>query len=144
MKKSLIVLFVFISTGLFAQTKEIDPNCYQKYAIVFEERGAEQVADGVYDDVIITFRYGSSADCFYGKVTVAEGKIVTKDIHIKFQDGTYEHVKKTYKHDFPVTIVNGISKTLVTVEDELINVMFVKKIKPKKKAYERAPEPSFD
>ncbi|HET6244143.1 MAG: hypothetical protein H0V01_07200 [Bacteroidetes bacterium] len=143
MKKLLLAALLFTSFSSFAQ-KDIEVNCYQKYAKVFEERGAENIPDGWYEDVIISIRYGSNADCYLGKVNVVEGRVVVKEMQIKFQDGSYEFVKRNYKHDFPVSIVAGISKTLVTLEDELINIMFVKHVKPKKKAYERAPEPTFD
>ncbi|MDQ3192044.1 MAG: hypothetical protein M3Q58_10660 [Bacteroidota bacterium] len=143
MKRLLLAVLILASFSLYAQ-QEIEINCYQKYAKVFEERGAELVVDGWHDDVIISIRYGSNADCYLGKVNVVDGRVVVKEMQIKFQDGTYEYVKRNYKYEFPVSVVAGISKTLITLEDELINIMFVKHIKPKKKAYERAPEPAFD
>ena len=73
-----------------------------------------------------------------------DGKIDVNEIYLSFEDDSYERLVKKYKYDTPVTIINGISKTLVTLDDELINVMFVKKIKPKKKAYKRAADPDFD
>lgn len=143
----LINLIVFSFFTVSAQSngdEEIEPTCYQKYAKVFEKRGAYEVKDGVYDDVIITFRKGSSADCFYGKVTVVKEQIDKEKIFLKFEDNSYEKVRKKYKYEQPVTIDNGISRTMVTHDDELINVLFVDKIKPKKKAYIRAPDPDFD
>jgi hypothetical protein len=37
-----------------------------------------------------------------------------------------------------------MSKTVVTYEDELINVLFIKKIKPKKAGFIKAAEPTDD
>ena len=56
------------SLGLSAQTdKPIELNCYNKWSIKFEERGADPVADGIYDDVIISNRQGFfSQKCFNG------------------------------------------------------------------------------
>lgn len=146
MKKTLLIALFIAPFIVFAQSSKDDVpvTCYQKYAKVFEERGANNAGDGVYDNVIISIRSGTNADCFNGKVTVKEGKVNPNDIYLKFEDGTYEPLKRAYKFDKPVSVVNGITETLVTKGDELINVMFVKLILPKKKSYERAPEPNFD
>lgn len=141
MKTLLIALFsLFSITNLIAQESN---NCYQDYAKIFETRGAEEVADGTYDNVVITIRKGTFADCFIGKVTVEGGKIDGNNIQVQLVDKTFEQLDKKSKYDKFLNITNGISKTMVTVEDELINVMFVKSIKPKKKAYNRAPMPSM-
>lgn len=137
---------LFISSYSFSQSEqsqeEPEANCYQKYAFAFEQRGANEVEDGVHKNIIITFRKGSKAECYTGKAEVKAGKVIS--MFMRFQDGSFEQVEKKYKHDIEVTIVNGISKTLITKDDELINVIFVEKIKPKKKSYEKAPEPNFD
>lgn len=146
MKKILFTLALFIVTiTVFAQTSkkvEEDSNCYIKWAQKFEARGAEDVADGTYSDVIITFRTGSDAECFNGKCDVKDGRIIA--MYTKLEDGTYALVKKKLRYDFPVTITNGMSKTIPTLDDELINVLFVKKIKPKKASFEKAAEPTDD
>lgn len=146
MKKIIFTLALFIVTiTVFAQTSkkvEEDSNCYIKWAQKFEARGAEDVADGTYSDVIITFRTGSDAECFNGKCDVKDGRIIA--MYTKLEDGTYALVKKKLRYDFPVTITNGMSKTVPTLDDELINVLFVKKIKPKKASFEKAAEPTDD
>ena len=141
MYKILFLLSVLITTSISAQDNK---TCYQKYAQVFEVRGANSVEDGVYDDVIVTIRKGSFADCFLGKAEVRGGNVNTKSIQLSFVDDTFEEFNRSYKYDEPIGIVNGISKTMVTKDEELVNVMFVGSIKPKKKALKRAPEPSFD
>ncbi len=134
-------LLILSTASLFGQGS---PTCFQKYAKVFEVRGANQVKDGVYKDVIISIRKGSFADCFLGKVKVLNGVIVRKSIELSFVDDSFEPLTRSYKSDDPINIVGGISRTLLTNDEELINVMFVSAIKPKKKAFKRAPEPSFD
>ena len=67
-----VVALITIPT-INAQGDEKSATCHQKYAQVFEKRGAKPVEDGTYDNVIITFRKGSLADCFYGKVKVIQG-----------------------------------------------------------------------
>jgi hypothetical protein len=141
-----LTLLLSISAAVVAQsTKKFDEetNCYIKWAQKFENRGAEEVADGIYTDVIITFRTGGEAECFNGKCEVKEGKV--KGMYIKMEDGSYEQVKKRPKYEnVPLLITNGMSKPLLTAEDELINVLFIKKIKPKKAGFEKAAEPSDD
>jgi len=147
MKNFVLSLFTILIFGsINAQTTdEPQITCYQKYAEVFEKRGAYDVEDGTYDDVIITFRKGSMADCFYGKVIVQKGAIVTNSMQLKFVDDSYEKVVRKFRYpDQVITIINGMSRTMVTVEDELIDVLFTKKIKPKKKAYVKAADPDFD
>jgi hypothetical protein len=147
MKKIIITLTIFINAvvAVYAQStkKSVEEiNCYLKWAQKFEIRGAEDVADGSYADVIITFRNGSEADCFNGKCDVKDGKIIA--IYTKLEDGTFELVKKKFKSGFPATITNGMSNTVLTLENELINVLFVKKIKPKKATPQKAADPSED
>lgn len=145
MKKILFGLFVlslFSSAVVKAQETQ---SCYQKYAAAFEKRGAHQIEDGTYDDVIITFRKGSMAECLYGKVQVKKGNINTHEMYLKFEDGSHEKIFRKYRFpDQEIDITNGMSKTMVTIDDELITVLFVKKIKPKKKSYMKAPDPDFD
>jgi len=142
MKKFLITASFLVCSVLL--TAQESATCYQKYAKVFEIRGANEVEDGTHDDVIITIRKGRFADCFLGKVTVKNGEVIPTSIKLSYVDDSFEGLNRSYKYDEPITIVEGISKTLLTNDEELINIMFVGSIKPKKKALKRAPEPSFD
>jgi len=136
------VLCVSQSNAQADDTKEL--NCYNKWSIKFEERGAEEVADGVYTDVIITIRIGAKATCYSGKADVMGKKLVK--FYITREDGTYEEVKRTWKNNSnkDVLIINGISETMVSAHNELINVLWPKKVKPKKAAFQKAPEPTDD
>ena len=141
-----LILTLMIS-ATFAQGTKTELTCYTKYAKVFEKRGAKEVLDGTYDDVIISIRKGSMADCFYGKVTVKDGNVNYRNMHLKFEDNTYEKLELRFKYKEEnklVTIVNGISNVILTEDEELVNVLFVKNIKPKKKKYAKAAEPDFD
>lgn len=137
MKKILFVLIMAFSSTVFAG--DIALNCYQKYAKKFEERGANDVPDGWDEDVVVTFRQGSTSECLMGKVKVVNG-IITQ-IYLRNTDGSYEIYKKQFKHATKATITNGISKTLVTVDDILVNIIFRKSIKPPKKKVTVAPDP---
>lgn len=137
MKKLVLGILMFTTPMLFAGDEGL--NCYQKYAKKFEERGANDVADGWYENVVITFRQGSNSECLMGKVKVENG-IIT-NYYLKNTDGSYTPYSKQFKFDTKATITNGISKTMVTVDDELVNVIFIKAIKPPKKKVEAAPDP---
>ncbi len=149
MKKILLIIITITTfSAVNAQKPELaEVTCYQKFAKIFEKRGATKVEDGTYDNVIITFRKGSMADCFNGKVTVKDGEINTYEMYLKFEDDTFEKIFRNFKYikEKPVIITEGISRTMVTEDEELINVLFVKKIRPKKKAYSKAVNPDdFD
>jgi hypothetical protein len=138
--------FLFISAILFGLNgfSQSNQTCYQKYAKVFEIRGANSVEDGSHENIIVTIRKGSFADCFVGKVKVESGAINLNSIYLSYVDDSFEIFRRSYKSEEAVTIINGMSKTMITEDDELINVMFVDAIKPKKKALKKAPEPDFD
>lgn len=145
-KKILLTSLILTSSILLkAQKEEIkELNCYNKWSIKFDERGAEEVLDGVYTDVIITSRVGATSKCYSGKAEVF-GKKLTK-FYIILEDGSFEEVKRTWKDksNTEVYIINGISKTMMTVHSELINVIWPKKMKAKKAAMKKAPEPTDD
>ncbi len=146
MKKIYIIGFILCVAAVSAQTnggKGEDLNCYNKWAQKFDERGAEDVNDGIYDDIIITVRQGSKADCYNGKVVVKDKKVVM--ISMLREDGTYDELKWKWKNDSKnITVANGISTSLITSDNKLVNILWPKKIKPKKAPFKRAPEPEDD
>jgi len=144
MQKIITLLALTFSLSLLAQeTPKADLNCYNKWAQKFDERGAEDVADGTYTDVIVAFRNGANAECFQGKAVVKEHKVET--FYIMLDDGTYDAIQRIWKNDVrDVSISNGISKTLITKDNQLINIIWPKKIKAKKAGFKRAAEPTDD
>jgi len=139
MKLTLTLFGLLLMGSAFAQnpnTQEVPNTCYHKWTTIFEERGAFAVEDGLYEDVVVTIRKGDEAECFYGRVRMTEGKM--SRIQIKFEDGTFTDLNKQYKHDVDVTVANGMSTSQITVDDEVVNVLFIMKIKPKKKAFAKA------
>ena len=99
MKKllSTLVLSLFVLVA-FGQKKEPEATCFTKYAKVFEQRGACEVNDSTYEDVVITIRKGTMADCFYGKVIVKNGVIDINSLALRFEDNTYEKLDVTFKY----------------------------------------------
>jgi hypothetical protein len=148
MKKIILFSALMASLTCFSQEtsqeKQPELNCYNKWAAKFEERGAEPVKDGLYEDVIITNRQGAKATCYNGKAEVRNGIIVR--FFILLNDGSHEEVKRTWKNNSEknVTIVNGISKSMISVHGELINVLWPSHIKAKKAKPMLAPEPTDD
>lgn len=143
------IFALLLLSGANAQTTTTTPpptpatsNCYTRWEQKFEERGAEEVKDGIYEDIIISIRSGSEAQCYSGKVEVKAGKIIS--MQRKLADGSYEAFKPKLKYDIPMVIVNGISATLLTIDDDLVNVIFPKTLKPKKVGYSTAPDPPQD
>jgi hypothetical protein len=148
MIKKILLAFTISLTAIQiqAQTEETrELNCYNKWSIKFEQRGAEEVEDGVYEDVIITSRIGAKANCWSGKAEVRKKKLVK--FYIIKEDNTIEEVTRTWKKEYDnkdVVIINGISETMLTVHNEMINVLWPKKIKAKRAAPKKAPEPTDD
>lgn len=147
MIKKILIAFATVVTTCQAQAQHEEPReltCYNKWSQKFDERGAEDVTDGVYTDVIITSRIGAKANCWSGKAEVRQKKLVK--FYILKEDNTEEEVVRTWKANSnkDVDVINGISETLITVHNELINVLWPKKIKPKKAALKKAPEPTDD
>lgn len=140
----LVFVIIYASVGLFAQSSSNseDKSCFTLWAKAFEIRGSNEVKDGWHEDVVLSIRAGSRNDCYTAKVQVENGNI--KDIFIKYVDGRYEPFLPKFKYDQKITIVNGISRTMQTVDDELINIIFINHLLPKKQAYEKAPLPSLD
>jgi hypothetical protein len=135
-------LYTFLIVTILTSMTYAQDNCYESYRVVFENRGSDEINDGVHDDVIISNRSKDGNECYLGSVTVKNKEIV--EIAIYFEDGTKEVVVYTFKDKLPWTTDNGISRTRVTTKDEQINVMFIDRIKPKKKQYKKAPLPKFD
>lgn len=144
--KKIVTLLTFLVIGLGAQAQETsknDLNCYNKWALKFDERGADDVADGVYTDVIITFRQAANAECYNGKAIVKDKKL--DSFFIELEDGSYEQVIRVWKTESKaLEIINGISKTIITKDNQLVNVLWPKKIRPKKAAFKHAAEPTDD
>lgn len=149
MKKLFLLCAVLVSINGFSQEMTVTEagSCYTKWAVKFEERGADNVEDGIYQNAIITKRQGSKSECFNGKVEVKNGMISKMQVFLT--DNTFdddEIKKRTWKDntDKNATIINGMSKDMVTVYGEIFNVFFPLKIKPRKAKPSMAKDPIDD
>ena len=82
-KNLLLTLTISISSfQIKAQTEDAsrELTCYNKWSQKFDERGAEDVEDGIYTDVYITSRIGAKANCWTGKAEVRQKKFHAKSV----------------------------------------------------------------
>jgi hypothetical protein len=152
MKNAIILLaFVFISFYAMGQSKtpvKESTTCFDEYYSLFRSRGANPVADGTHQ-VVISVRKEGRSRCFMGKVEV-KGGAMTPPILIENLDGSFEPLgtehqliaayRSTPQSDL-MKIVNGMSITALTTDEEEVKVFFVKSLKDKVKSRKPAPPP---
>ena len=137
MKKTLLLLsFSLLLSGAFAQT-----GCLEEWRAAFDKRGSYSVSDDMHRKVYISFVKDGNSECFLGKARVENGKVVS--IFLQFEDGTYDLMdqKITNKDGRPAGVTNGISEEIINESNEHIYVIFVEKLKPKKKEYKTVGGP---
>jgi hypothetical protein len=124
-------------------------NCYDEYYKLFVDRGASAVPDGT-QEVVVTIREGEKADCYMGRVQVKNNQIIAMDGLI-LEDGTIKKMgmKLSPKYKDPkkpavlyTEIVDGMSTTLLSDDNRLVNFFFIKQLSAKTKAYKKAPAAS--
>jgi hypothetical protein len=122
-------------------------DCYTDYISVFEDRKAIPVTNGTQEIVVTIRKENGEADCYIGKVDVLNSKIVLP-VYLQNVDGEFVPVKaELHKHyadktndvNVDLTIKDGMTNTFRTEKNDLINIFFVKSLKPKGKAYKKAP-----
>ena len=136
MKKTLLLLFFSVLvSGAYSQ------GCLDDWKSAFEKRGAYSVSDDMHRKVYMHFSDGPDSYCVSGKARVENGKVVS--VFLQYEDGTYELMdqKITNSSGSPASISNGISELISNEENEKFYVIFVEKLKPKKKAYKTVGGP---
>ena len=137
MKKTLtLFLFTFLISGAYAQS-----GCLQEWRDAFKKRGAYSVSDDMHRRVYISFVSDGESTCVAGKARVENGRVVS--IFLQFEDGTYELMDMdfTNKDGRPPAIEDGVSEEIITEEKEHLYIIFVDKLKPKKKEYKTVGGP---
>jgi len=138
------VLVLGITFGANAQS-----NCYEDYLNLFTSRGAAAIPDGT-QEVVATIRDGSKSDCYLAKVQVKNNQIVSVD-GVILEDGTVKKMgmKLSPKYKDPnnpailfMEITDGMSTTLLSDDNKLVNFFFIKQLNAKTKAYKLAPPAS--
>ncbi len=136
MKKTFLLLFLSVLvSGAYSQ------GCLEDWKEAFEKRGAYSVSDDMHRKVYIHFVDGLDSYCVSGKARVENGKVVS--VFLQYEDGTYELMdqKITNGSGDPAGIENGISEKITNEENDKFHVIFVEKLKPKKKAYKTVGGP---
>jgi len=140
MKRHLLILAtIFYSFISFSQDSQ---DCFTRLENAFKERGSLAISDGIHEEVYICFFEENETYCVEGKVRVENGTIVA--IFPKFDDNSFETYNKKFysaSKKMPPIISNGISEMATTAEGEKFRVVFIKKLKPKKKAYKEISLP---
>ena len=122
-------------TGAFSQ------GCLEAWKDAFKKRGAYTVADDMHRKVYVHFKNGEDSYCVAGKARVENGAVVS--VFLQFEDGTYELMDMDISNlqGKPATIRDGISEEMMNEEGEHFFVIFVEKLKPKKKEYKTVGGP---
>lgn len=141
MKKFVFLLLLCLPALSYAQPPA-DENCFVQYMKLFERRGGHEIVDGIYDDAIISIRNGTQCDCYMAKIKI-ENKLV-RSVYIRYSDGSYDLFDPNYKYKEEWPVVQGKSKTRVTIDEKLVDIFFPSMLKAKKKDYEKAPLPDPD
>jgi hypothetical protein len=147
MKKlfSLFALLAAFQPMLAQNAASTETTCFNQWQRAFEMRGAFDIKEGWHENVVVSIRNASSTNCFTAKVLVE--KNVVQRIFLMYVDGKYELFTPSPKGDKErqqMTISNGMSRPLITIEEDIINVIFPESLKPKKPEFKKAPPPPLD
>jgi hypothetical protein len=136
MKKILLLLLLScVVTGAYSQ------GCLEAWRDAFKKRGAYSVADDMHRKVYVHFIDGEDSYCVSGKARVENGKIVS--IFLQYEDGTYELMDMKIRNisGSPAGISDGVSEEMINELGDHFYVIFVEKLKPKKKEYKTVGGP---
>jgi hypothetical protein len=113
-----ILLFLGVMTQAFSQEglalhlKGVE-GCYIDYYSAFANKGASEVTDGEHE-VVISIIYQNKSQCYMGKATVKQGKIVTP-VHIQKDDMSYSTLATIFKNIDQEWLAKQDSNTLYEI-----------------------------
>jgi len=136
--------FLLILLSVFFINSHAQEGCFKEWKAVFEARGAYTVTDDMYRNVIISFIEDGQSVCIYGKARVENAKVVS--IFVQYENEEYGLMDQKFanKDNRPPGISNGISEEITNEAGEHFYVLFVDKIKPKKREYKQAAGPGAE
>ena len=137
MKKGLLLLFF----GVILSASVMSQGCFTRLQKAFDDRGAYSVSDDMHRNVILSYFEDGTARCISGKARVENGLIVS--IFMQYDDNTYALMEAKFYNSKkqPPTIVNGITEMIYTSDGEKFKIIFIAKLKPKKKAFKEVELP---
>lgn len=147
MKKFLLIACL-VALQISAKSQN-SANCFNEWYACVQKYGAKPVTDGTHD-VIITIRKDANCQAVLGKVDVKGGKIVQGTLMILLQDGSYEKPDRSISEKYATnseakldyTIMNGMTPSFMTSQDEQVNFFFYKSLNKTPKNQKAAPSPS--
>jgi len=134
-------VLIFGAKTTFAQNDKKELNCFERYEAAFKERGSKTISDNIYRNVMISFFEGDEVYCVRGKVRVQNGYVSA--IFYYYDDNTEELYDKKFHNlnNEPPTVTNGISEMIINADRERFRVVFIDKLKPKRKALQQMKIP---
>jgi hypothetical protein len=139
MKKIAVLLLLSLGVVFDSMSQE---GCFERLEKAFNERGSYTISDDIHRNVIVVFfDKDNESTCVKGKARVENGAI--SSIFIYFDDNTSELYDKKFHNAKrqPPRITDGISEMIFTTDGERIRIVFVDKIKPRKKQFKEAVIP---
>lgn len=157
MKIKLSILFLlgiltqaYSQDGLSRHLKGIE-GCYLEYYSEFANKGAKPVTDGQHE-VVISIIYQNRSECYMGKATAKNGKVVLP-VMIQKEDMSFAPLGSLFKHldtewlakqnkETLYDITDGMSRLIVSEQGYQIQVFFPEFINPSSGANRVAPPAS--
>ena len=135
-RTTLLLFFTLLFSGVYAQT-----GCLAEWRSAFEKRGSYSVSDDMHRKVYISFIEDGDSYCVAGKARVENGKVVS--VFLQYEDGTFElmDMKLLNSAGKLPGIENGISEEIINEEKQRFHVVFVEKLRPRKKEYKTVGGP---
>jgi hypothetical protein len=149
---SILVLFLFCFQAQAQQDisifKQGVQGCYSDYYIEFHNRGASHPTDGEYE-VVITVINNNQSECYMGKATIKEGKLI-RPVYIQKSDGTFSTLNRMFK-DFDQTwfsqqdpqtineVTDGMSALFVSQEQYRVRIFFPSLLNKNSTVNKKAP-----
>lgn len=120
-------------------------DCFSRIQSAFQERGSKALADGMHDDVVVSFFEDGESYCVVAKARVFKEKVI--NLFIQMEDGNFKQFEKKFYNSEKLkpNVTNGISEMIYSEEGEEFKVCFMDVLNDEKKAYMEARlSPSID
>ena len=147
MLRKIVVTSCLLFIHVLVNAQSSKNNCYKEWYQLFTERGAKPIPDGD-NDIIISIIKDDISNCYLGRLTVKDGKIILGSLLVQTEDGGFTKINKTlkktvyYSPEQMTTIENGMTHSFLSSENEVVRGYFYKSLNPPAKRLKEAPAPS--
>lgn len=113
-------------------------DCFERIQAAFLERGSKPLADGMHNDVVISFFDGGESFCSVAKARVFQNKVI--NIFLLLEDGNYVQYDQKFlnEKDLKPEVSNGISEMIYAENGDKFKLSFMDALNDKKKQYMEA------